>query len=224
MIYDRINSQIKQTAGILSDREVYMMKKTVSFMLALALIMAVSISACASDFGLGYAANNVLGGSSWYDDREDDESWLEYRMEIENALLDKLLSDRDGNDALPFWSWVDLDGDGLSEIILDNSDGKRGVETVDCRLLKKWGSKNIVTKGDFTVYYWKYGASRADPLFERTVSRCIRRGRQPGKLYPLRVFSAEYRHAGGNLYSDVLGSGTGEHHRQRQLREYLYRQ
>ena len=130
------------------------MKKMISMILVLVLIAAFPISAYAS-------AGTVVENLS-YNDR-DDESWDDYNEEIYYALIDKVYSDWKG-DGLPFWCWYDIDQDGIEEVIVDNGNGKKGVETVNSKMLKGIGAKSIITKGNFTVYYWDYGTQQAASL------------------------------------------------------------
>lgn len=134
--------------------EVAGMKKLLSLILVLALAAAFPVLAYAS---AGTGADN-LAYNDW-----DDESWDDYDEEINYALIDKVYSDWKG-DGLPFWCWYDIDQDGIEEVIVDNSNGKKGVETVNCKMLKGMGAKSIITKGSFTVYYWDYETQRAETL------------------------------------------------------------
>ncbi len=97
--------------------------------------------------------------SGYYDDYYDD--WL---MEVRWALEEKMAKEYKGKLELPYWCWYDIDGDGLSELIVDNNDGKYGVESFTCKIYNNMGTKPIITKGDFTVYYWDYDADKAASL------------------------------------------------------------
>ena len=136
------------------------MKRLISLIITLTLITVISSSAYASDSGMGYAVNDLLESNYYNYNSENDD----YYNSVSSALIDKIFSDRYINDSLPFWAWIDLDGDGLSEIIVDNNDGKKGVETVKCKMLENIGGKIIETKGDFTVYYWNLETLKADSL------------------------------------------------------------
>ena len=132
--------------------EVVILKKLISLLLFLAVAAAFPAAAYASgDDGLA-----LLSYDSWdeYNDNEND---------INAALIDKVYSEWKG-DGLPFWCWYDIDHDGVYEVIVDSGNGKRGVETVNSKMLNNMGSKLIITKGDFSVYYWDYEAQKVASL------------------------------------------------------------
>ncbi len=133
------------------------MKKALALLLVLALTFALPAPA--------YAAGS--GGPvslSWDEDYwDEDDDWDDYSAELESAIGEKMYSEWQG-DSLPFWCWYDIDGDGIQELIVDNSNGTKGVETATCKLLNGYGSKLIITKGSFTVYYWDYATQDAESL------------------------------------------------------------
>ena len=133
------------------------MKKLLSILLILAMTALLPISASAAAApGLSDAVYDSLDNEGL--------SYEEYASEVSWALQEKMYEEYKGGDKLPFWCWYDVNYDGLEELIVDNNHGKKGVETVSCKMLKGYGSKNIISKGDFSVYYWDHTNYKAVSL------------------------------------------------------------
>lgn len=125
------------------------MKRLISFLLVLAIAAVFPATASAADDPAAHAPIYA----AW-----DDYDWLE---DVFVKLQEKMYEEYKGGDALPFWCWYDINKDGVYEIIVDNNNGKYGVEIVNSKMLKGTGSKDIVTKGDFSLYYWDFKAQKA---------------------------------------------------------------
>lgn len=127
------------------------MKRMLILLLILAMIFALPVPAYAADGG-------KLTSLSWDEHGGDD-----WSREVEMAISNKMYSQW-RRDSLPFWCWHDIDGDGTRELIVDDNNGEKGVETTACKMLNGYGSKLIVTKGSFTVYYWSYATQSVASL------------------------------------------------------------
>lgn len=121
--------------------------------MAMAAMFPISASAAGPD-----ARSSVY--YEWVDDWDDDwdDDWAE---SIYEALEEKVWAEFKGKYDLPLWCWYDIDRDGLSEIIVDNTEGKYGV---DVSSSKNFVGVPKIAKGDFTIYYWDYGKGKAASL------------------------------------------------------------
>lgn len=129
--------------------------------LAMAAMFPISASAAGPDARSSVYYEWVDDWDDTYSEWDDYDEWL---SEVQWALEEKMAKEYKGKLELPYWCWYDIDGDGLDELIVDNNDGKYGVEPYTCKVYNNMGTKPIITKGDFSVYYWDYETNKAASL------------------------------------------------------------
>ena len=75
--------------------------------------------------------------------------------------------DKYTDNALPFQTWVDINGDGYYEAVLDNSDGEKGDSLFDLCSSARYGQVFLLVKGDCTVFWY-------DPVKKTAQSRVMK--------------------------------------------------